>query len=117
MQKILIVDDEPSIRKLYQNTLEKEGYRVLMADSGEAALEELQATTPDLIILDIKMDKMDGIDCLRSIVESKRNIPVILNSAYSSYKRDFSSWLADAYLVKSSDLTPLKEKVKELLGR
>ena len=116
MQKILVVDDEPSVRKLYQSALEKEGYQVLTANSGEGALEELKDSTPDLIILDIKMDKMDGIDCLRSIVESKKNIPVILNSAYSSYKRDFSSWLADAYLVKSSDLVPLKKKVKELLG-
>jgi DNA-binding response OmpR family regulator len=116
MNTILIVDDEPAIRQLYQKEFIEDGYKVILADSGEEALTRINDNGDvDLVILDIKMDGKDGLEVLDNIRNRCKGLPVILNSAYSTYKNDFTSWLADAYLVKSHDLTELKEKVQELL--
>ncbi|MBM3307685.1 MAG: response regulator [Candidatus Eisenbacteria bacterium] len=117
MTKLLVVDDEKNIRRLYESELKQEGYEVDTAESAEDALKLIAKSPPDLVILDIRLDGMDGIDCLRTIMEKRRDLPVILNSAYSTYKQDFASWMADAYVVKSADLTELKQKVREVLAK
>jgi len=117
MRKILIVDDEPAIRRLYQKEFADDGYDILLAENGSTALSTVDSNNDiDLVILDIKMEETDGLEVLDAIRSKHRGLPVILNSAYSTYKNDFTSWLADAYLVKSHDLNELKEKVKELLA-
>jgi DNA-binding NtrC family response regulator len=113
--KILVVDDEKNIRKLYETELRKDGYEIVTAESGEEALEKIEKDDVDLVVLDIRLEGMDGIDCLRTIMEKRRDLPVVLNSAYSTYKQDFASWMADAYVVKSSDLTELKDTIKKVL--
>jgi len=115
MPRILIVDDEVNIRRLYQSELEDEGYEVVTAASGAEALNILREAAPDLVILDIKLEQENGLDSLRRMMEARPSLSVILNSGYSTYKDDFSSWLADAYLVKSSDTSELKTKVRELV--
>jgi DNA-binding NtrC family response regulator len=117
MTKLLVVDDEKNIRRLYETELKGEGYDVATAESAEEALELLEKSTPDLVVLDIRLEGMDGIDCLRSIMEKRRDLPVILNSAYSTYKQDFASWMADAYVVKSADLTELKDAIRKVLEK
>ncbi|NPA15597.1 MAG: response regulator [Deferribacteres bacterium] len=118
MPKILIVDDEDSIRFLYRQELEDEGYEVVEAASGEEALRVLEENPDiDLVVLDIKMKAMSGLEALQHIVKNKRNLPVILCTAYSSYQDDFSSWLADSYIIKSPDLTELKNEIKRLLKK
>ena len=114
--KILVVDDEENIRKLYTAELTAEGYEVSSVDSGEAALDWVAKEAPDLVVLDIKMAERDGLNILGSIKRDNRELPVVLNSAYSIYKDDFNSWLADAYVVKSSDLDELKTKIREILS-
>jgi len=116
MKTVLIVDDETNLRILYKKELKEEGYNVIAAESGEEALEKLKTKKVDLVVLDIKMQGMDGIQTLREILTKDRNVKVILNSAYSTYKSDFSTWSADAYIIKSSNLDELKIKIKELLG-
>jgi DNA-binding response OmpR family regulator len=112
----MIVDDEPSIRRLYQKEFSEDGYEVVLASSGQEALNQIDNEKyPDLVILDIKMEDKDGLEVLDELRGKHKGLPVILNSAYSTYKNDFTSWLADAYLVKSPDLSELKEKVRELL--
>ncbi len=115
MAKILVVDDEVNIRKLYRSELEDEGYTVVTAASGAEALDILRETAPDLVILDIKLEQENGLEFLRHMMELRPSLSVILNSGYSTYKDDFSSWLADAYLVKSGDTSELKDKVREVL--
>lgn len=115
MTKLLVVDDEKNIRKLYETQLKREGYEVTTVESAEEALSIMEREQPDLVVLDIRLEGMDGIDCLRTLMEKRRDLPVILNSAYSTYKQDFASWMADAYVVKSSDLTELKDKIREVL--
>jgi two-component system response regulator (stage 0 sporulation protein F) len=114
--RILIVDDEENIRKLYTEELSAEGYEVSSAESGETALDRVEKVKPDLVVLDIKMADADGLDILGSIKRQHQNLPVVLNSAYSIYKSDFNSWLADAYVVKSSDLDELKTRIREILA-
>jgi two-component system response regulator (stage 0 sporulation protein F) len=116
-KKILLVEDDEGIRLLYQQELEEEGYEVLLAKNGKEAIECLQQERPDLIILDIVMPVMDGIEALGRIVGRERRVPIILNTSYPHYRQDFLSWAADAYVTKSDDLTELKAKIRELLGR
>lgn len=117
MSRIMVVDDESAIRKLYQKEFLENGYDVIVVKNGQEALDKVENDKNiDLIILDIKMEGLDGLEVLNELRVKTREIPVILNSAYSTYKSDFTSWLADAYLVKSYDLTELKEKVQELLS-
>ena len=116
MKKILLVDDEDSIHLLYREELEEEGYEVHSALSGEEALEKLKIINPDLVILDINMPGMNGIDALRRIKEDCPNLPVILSSAYQEFKQDLASWASDDYIVKSSNLNELKEAVRRHLA-
>ncbi len=112
---ILVVEDEEGLRLLYEEELKAEGYDVLTAKNGREAIQQLETGKPDLIILDIVMPVMDGMEALGRIVSKERRIPVILNTSYSGYRQDFMSWAADAYVTKSHDLTELKKKIRELL--
>ena len=116
MKKILIVDDEESIRLLYKEELEEDGFAVELAKNGQEALDKLPLFKPDLITLDIKMPVMDGIEALKRIRELDRQIPIVLCSAYGEYKQDFTTWASDAYVVKSADLTELKSAIRKFLG-
>jgi two-component system response regulator (stage 0 sporulation protein F) len=114
MKTILVVDDDEAIRGLLMEELTEEGYRVLTAGDAREALRMVEQEPLDLVILDIRMPGMDGLEALPRILGMREGLPVILNTAYSQYKESFMSWAADAYVVKSSDLTELKQKVKEL---
>ena len=116
MKKILVVDDDDAIRKLINLELTEEGYQVLTASNAKDALEMVETEDLDLVILDIRMPGMDGLEALPRILGLKEGLKVILNTAYSQYQESFMSWAADAYVIKSSDLTELKAKVKELLS-
>jgi DNA-binding response OmpR family regulator len=115
MAKLLVVDDDKNLRLLYEQELTDEGHEVTLAGSGPEALEYLRTARPDLIILDISMPGMDGIEALGKILAKDKSMPVILNTAYSTYKDNFMTWSADAYVVKSGDLTELKAKIKDVL--
>jgi CheY-like chemotaxis protein len=116
-KKILVVEDEEGLRLLYEEELKAEGYEVLTARNGREAIQQLEVGKPDLIILDIVMPVMNGMEALGRILGKEKRIPVILNTSYSGYQQDFMSWAADAYLTKSVDLSELKDKVKELLAK
>ncbi len=116
-KRILVVEDEEGLRLFYEEELKAEGYEVLTARNGREALDRLEKEKPDLIILDIVMPVMDGMEALGRILGKDRKIPIILNTSYSGYQQDFMSWAADAYITKSSDLSELKNKIKELLKR
>ncbi len=115
MKTILVVDDDKPVRNLIEEELTEEGYRVLSASNARDAIKLVETEPLDLVILDIRMPGMDGLEALPRILGLKEGLPVILNTAYSQYKESFMSWAADAYVVKSSDLTELKAKIKELL--
>ncbi|MCB2189647.1 MAG: response regulator [Deltaproteobacteria bacterium] len=112
MAKILIVDDEEHIRFLYSEELTDEGYDVVTADSGRDLLERIEKEKPNLIILDIKMVDYNGLDLLQDIRNKYYDLPVILCTAYDTFKEDMKSIAADFYVIKSFDLTELKNKIK-----
>ncbi len=114
---ILVVDDEENIRWLYKEELEEEGYSITAAASGEEALQMIPETKPDLVVMDIKMPGISGVDTLIKIKEMDKNIPVILCSAYGDYKQDFTTWASDAYVVKAASLDELKKAIREVLEK
>jgi len=117
MKKILVVDDEENIRLLYQEELEEDGYTVDVAPHGQEALEKLNTFQPDLVTLDIRMPGMDGVETLQKIREIQRDLPVILCSAYGEYRQNLKTRASDAYVIKTSDLTELKNTIRMLLSR
>jgi DNA-binding response OmpR family regulator len=115
MSKILIVDDEPHLRLLYETELRRAGYETMTAGNAQQGLEFVETMKPDLVILDIRMAGMDGIEALQHILERDNTIPVVLNTAFSSYRDNFLTWAADAYITKSADVTELLDTVRGLL--
>jgi len=117
MSRILVVDDESSIRLLYSHELADEGYEIATAANAADAVELLRRDDFDLILLDIKLKNESGLELLQRIVKERHNLPVILCTAFSCYKDDFSAWLADGYVVKSSDLQELKDEIRRVLAK
>lgn len=115
MKTILVVEDERNLRSLYAQELEAEGFTVIAVPDARTAKTTFRESKIDLAILDIKLDGPSGIDILRELAQDYRDVKVIINTAYPNYKSDFQTWSADAYLVKSSDLSELKNKVRELV--
>ncbi|MBU2501769.1 MAG: response regulator [bacterium] len=115
MSKILIVDDEPHLRLLYETELRRAGFETMTASNAVQGLEFVETMKPDLVILDIRMAGMDGIEAMQRILERDKRIPVILNTAFSSYRDNYLTWAADAYVTKSSDVSELVETVKGVL--
>ncbi len=116
MKKILLVDDEEGIQLLYQEEFQDEGYEVISAFNGEEALEKFRSEIPDLVILDIQMPGMNGIEVLRQMKMIAPQLPIILSTAFHEYKQDLSAWASDEFIVKSADLESLKEAVRKHLG-
>ena len=113
--RVLVVDDEENIRLLFKEELEDEGYTVENASNGLEALEKLKNSNFDIVVMDIKMPGMDGIQALNAIKNTNKDQPVILCSAYGEFKQDFSSWVSDGYIVKSADTAELKQTIKNIL--
>ena len=111
--KILIVDDDQNILRLYKEELEEEGYLIVTASSGQEAMEQFERESPDLVTLDILLPDVDGIKLLRQMKEKRPRLPVIMSTAYD-YRDDFAVWASEAYIVKSADLTELKATIKKL---
>jgi len=111
MAKILIVDDEEHIRYLYLEELNEAGYEVITADSGYRLLERIEKEKPDLVVLDIKMVDYNGLDLLQDIRNKFYNLPVVLCTAYDTFKENMKSIAADFYVIKSFDLTELKSRI------
>jgi two-component system response regulator (stage 0 sporulation protein F) len=114
-KKILVVEDEEVLIFLYEEELKAEGYDVLTTRDGGEAIKKLEEESPDLVVLDIVMPVMDGMEALGRILRKDKNIPVILHTSHEHYKDDLMSWAA--YVVKSSDLTELKQKIRKLLEK
>ncbi len=108
------------MKKISGNSTKKSstemGYDVIAVHDGIQALAAMDTTKFDLVTLDMRMQDMDGIETLRKMKEKDSALPVIICTAYEEYKHDFGSWCSDAYVVKSSDMSLLRETVKKILG-
>ncbi len=117
MPTVLLVEDDRNQRMLYTEELSLEGYDIIEAVNGLDAIAKVKQGGIDVVVLDIAMPGMDGVETLSRILDIDNEMPVILNTAYSSFKDDFMTWAAEAYVVKSADLSSLKTQIAEALKR
>ena len=116
MGKILVVEDEENIRLLYKEELQDLGYEVVQASNGREAIKKYDLHRPDLIILDIQLPGIDGIETMNIIRQKSKNVPIILCTAYGEYKQDIKTWASESYIIKSADLNELLSTVNKILS-
>ncbi len=115
MEKILIVDDDYAIRLLYQVELEDEGYNVTTSCDCLTLMDQIKHLKPDLILLDVRLGEINGLHFLQEIRTQYAGLPIILCSAYPTFRYDMKAIGADYCITKSMDLSELKYAVKMAL--
>lgn len=110
--RILFIDDDESIRFLVQEELGFDGHSVQVAGDGLTGLTLVDRERPDLVILDLKMPGMGGMEVLRRLKTRYPDLPVFLFTAYDDYHREAEQLGADGYYVKSPDLGVLKRAIR-----
>ena len=119
MPRVLVVDDDPQVVRLLRVNLELEGYEVVSAGDGNAALEAVAAQKPDLVVCDVMMPGMDGVEVVRRLRADNQTVPVVMLSA-KAMRSDMRAGLdagANEYVTKPFDPAELIEVVDRLLGR
>lgn len=116
MARILIVDDAANLRLLYRIELEAEGYEIIDVESGTKALEVLAHEKIDAIVLDLLLPDCFGLELLSEILKWQRHLPLVINTAYEQFRDNFQTWGAEAFIVKSSDLSELKWVLKQIIS-
>lgn len=114
MNKILVIDDDQGVRMLYADELADEGYEVVTCGDGSRLVEFIKAERPDLVLMDIRLGEYDGLRLLQDIRNTFDKLPVIISTAYSSFRYDLKSVAAVDYVLKSSDLRELKLKIERV---
>ena len=111
MTRILVVDDEESMRELLEIALSKDGYRITVAESGSRAIQLVDTYSFDLVVSDIKMADMSGVDVLHHIKDTDPSIPVIMVTAYASAETAVEALRLGAYDYLTKPFSP-----RELVG-
>ena len=112
MKKILLFDDEEAIRMLYEDELLEEGYDVISSGDASQWMELIREHCPDVVLMDRKMGKLDGLEVLHKIGDQFPGLPLILCTAYLSHVSEKDEAVAICYASKSYDLKDLKMKIK-----
>ena len=115
--KILVVDDETSHRQMIETVLNAEGYEVFQADDGQTAVEAVEEQFFDLILMDLRMDRMGGVEALKGIKDISPGIPVVMMTAYATVGTAVEALKSGAhdYLIKPLDIEELKILIKKVL--
>jgi DNA-binding NtrC family response regulator len=118
-ERILVVDDEEHVRILFSRVLQKEGYEVDCAASGSEAMEKLTRDSFDLVVTDLKMNGIDGLDLVKKGKTVSQGLPFILITGYGTAQTAASAARegADVFLMKPIDMTELKSAVKKALRK
>ncbi len=115
MQRLLIIGNDREAEEACRRELSAEGFSVEVASDTREGLAKVKNRRPDLVILDLCMPQGDGIDCLESVRECDREVPVVVHANIPESWGDFRLWSADSYVERSEDLGELKKAVRELL--
>ncbi len=115
MARLLIIEDDRNQCALYTEELSDDGHDVVCASQGAEALLVVKTQPPDLVISDILLPGMTGIEIMEQLLTVAPNLPVIIHSAYSSPRLDYMAGLAYAYVLKSGDLEELKYHIRTAL--
>lgn len=117
MAHVLLIEDEANLRMLYRMELQAEGHEIIEAASGLEAVQLLQSDRRwHAVILDLNLPDVKGWQLLEVIAARRPHVPAIINTAYGHLLQEFHEWRADAYVVKSSDLTDLKKALARCLA-
>ena len=112
MTQILLVEDHHNQRLLYESELSDEGYDVVSAANGLDGLELFKRHKPAVVIIDVLLPGINGIELMERMLSINPEVAIIIHSAYSSPSHDFVTWFAYSYVLKSGDLTELKNQVR-----
>lgn len=117
VKQLLIVDDQPGIRTLLKELFSKDGFETREAASGDEALKQIREKRPDLVILDVKIPDMDGIDILKEIKQYDKTIKVIMMTAYGELNvmNEVVREGAADYFLKPFDIHDIRSLVKNQL--
>jgi DNA-binding response OmpR family regulator len=121
MDTILVVDDDPAIREIFSIYLEMAGYRILMATGGMSCLDQLKTEIPDLILLDMMMEPMDGWETLLAIrsIPASRDVPVIIITGKQPTPGDIFHFgiLIEDFIIKPVDFKKISESLHHVIER
>jgi len=122
MAKVLIVDDDMTLRELYKERMKAEGFVIVSASDGEEAIDKTKKEKPDVILLDIMMPKINGIDVMKMLREKEetKDIPIIILTALIQEIDKIKDIMGpkDGYLVKSEIMPKdVVDKVNKSLGK
>jgi DNA-binding response OmpR family regulator len=118
MKRILVADDEVNIRLLFDEVLSEAGHEVISVATGREVVRKIIKDDYDLIILDIKMPDINGLDVVQKIRELKKTAPIIVCSAFKHLEDDYvlNIGCVSAYITKPVNLQEFMAKVNELLA-
>ena len=116
MAHILVVDSDTKCLRACAGDLDRDGHLVSTATNGTEALRCVECRRPDVVVTEVDMPGMDGIDLMTRVLASDPEIRVVLNCRSACHKDSFLSWAADAYVVKSADNGELRMKLAEMLS-
>ncbi|MFH1313568.1 MAG: response regulator [Candidatus Eisenbacteria bacterium] len=116
MAKLLLVEDEPAQLDFYRCLLAEDGHEIEEAKCGREAIEVAKRFCPSIVVIDLVLPDMDGTETISRLLKECGRPKIIINTGYSSYRFDFRCWGADAFVVKSSDPSELRAKVRQVLS-
>lgn len=116
MARVLLIDDEAHLRLLYRLELELDGYEVLEVGTGKEALHLLEQEEVDAVVMDLRLPDMPWHRLMDELLARRQNLPIVINTAYEQWRNDFHCWGADAYVVKSSDVSELRRALTEVVS-
>ena len=112
MAHVLFIDDDESIRFLVQEELSLDGHRVRVADDGWLGLRAVEDARPDVVIVDIRMPGLGGLEVLKRLKATHPELPVFLFTAFSDFRDEALGLGADGYFIKSPDMSRLKQAIR-----
>ncbi|HEX6851861.1 MAG TPA: response regulator [Candidatus Polarisedimenticolaceae bacterium] len=117
MANVLVIDAHPEWRSRIAAVLEEDGHTARMARDGVQGLQEAATSLPDLVVMDVRLPAMDGLDVMSRLLDRYRKLPIVLHTDCVATRDNFMSWCADAFIAKEPQLLELRRTVHDLVGQ